>query len=70
MCNTAFTTDAERNTHKEQTHRLYKCQICEEQFTEDQSYIDHIQNVHDGKDREYVICTVCGQTFRTAAQLK
>lgn len=70
ICITPFTTELERNNHKEAFHKVYKCQICDAKFTNDQDYIDHIQNTHAGRDREYVVCTICGQQFRTALQLK
>lgn len=48
---------------------MFKCQICSELFDSETGYIDHIESLHNGKEREYVVCTVCGAQFRTSAQL-
>lgn len=33
-------------------------------------FFDHINGMHDGKDREYFICNQCGKHFRLRNQLK
>lgn len=59
----------DRVSHRETAHKMFKCQICSELFDSETGYIDHIELLHNGKEREYVVCTVCGAQFRTLAQL-
>lgn len=70
LCQEPFINDFLRNTHKEQVHALYQCKNCYQQFTQDSDYVRHIQEMHDGKDREYFVCTDCGNQYRTQVQLK
>jgi hypothetical protein len=70
FCNQRFTTDHERNKHKDENHKFYRCQICEDFFTTDFDYIEHIQTEHNNRDREPLPCHVCGQQFKSVTQLK
>lgn len=68
-CDAQFVSDMDRLSHRETAHKMFKCQICSELFDSETGYIDHIELLHNGKEREYVVCTVCGAQFRTLAQL-
>ncbi|GAB0088979.1 uncharacterized protein DMENIID0001_034480 [Sergentomyia squamirostris] len=70
VCSKPFTTDEDRNNHRNTEHKVYKCQICEERFGTEAEYVAHIVNEHGGKDREPIVCNSCGQMFRSQAQLK
>ncbi|XP_055713631.1 zinc finger protein 665 [Phlebotomus papatasi] len=70
VCNEKFTTDADRVQHRNQEHKVYRCQICEAKFGTEAEYVAHIVNQHGGKDREPVVCSDCGQQFRSSTQLK
>lgn len=43
--------------------------MCHKKFAEESNLTQHME-MHDGKEREFVVCTDCGQTFRQFAQLK
>lgn len=50
--------------------QTFKCLICEEKFSCDADYERHIDEQHNGKDREFVVCTDCGSQFRQPNQLR
>lgn len=50
--------------------QVYKCMICNAKFESEKLFFDHINEMHDGNDREYFICTECGKHFRLKNQLK
>ncbi|XP_059616203.1 uncharacterized protein LOC132261415 [Phlebotomus argentipes] len=70
MCDETFTTDADRAQHRNTEHKVYRCQICEAKYGTEAEYVAHIVNQHGGKDREPVVCSDCGQQFRSTTQLK
>lgn len=69
-CNERFITDAERTIHKENIHQSFKCSICGKVFSSEESFSDHINRQHDGKDRKFVVCADCGAQFRQKNQLR
>lgn len=49
---------------------MFKCLICESKFTSEEEYLKHIDDQHNGRDREYVVCADCGAQFRQPNQLR
>lgn len=50
--------------------QIFKCMICNEKCDSENAFVDHINQLHDGRDREYVTCDDCGAQFRQKNQLK
>lgn len=50
--------------------QIFKCLICNEKCTSEESFLNHINTLHEGRDREYVVCGDCGAQFRQKNQLK
>lgn len=44
--------------------------ICHEKSNSENAFVDHINRLHNGRDREYVICDDCGAQFRQKNQLR
>lgn len=44
--------------------------ICHEKCNSETAFVDHINRLHNGRDREYVMCDDCGAQFRQKNQLK
>lgn len=44
--------------------------ICHEKCNSENAFVDHINRLHNGRDREYVMCDDCGAQFRQKNQLK
>lgn len=44
--------------------------ICNEKCNSEKAFADHINRLHNGRDREYVTCDDCGAQFRQKNQLR
>lgn len=44
--------------------------ICNEKCSSENDFVEHINRLHNGRDREYVVCDDCGAQFRQKNQLK
>lgn len=44
--------------------------ICGEKFTSEIDFFNHIDELHEGRDRKYVSCDDCGAQFRQKNQLR
>ncbi|XP_031617514.1 zinc finger protein 665-like [Contarinia nasturtii] len=69
-CSERFITDAERSIHKEIVHKIFKCLICNAKCSSEEEFLKHINDLHEGRDREYVTCGDCGAQFRQKNQLR
>lgn len=49
---------------------MFKCLICDEICSSEEAFREHIDSLHDGKDRKFVSCADCGAQFRQKNQLK
>lgn len=50
--------------------QIFKCMICNEKCNSEKAFADHINRLHNGRDREYVTCDDCGAQFRQKNQLR
>ncbi|XP_037045927.1 zinc finger protein 665-like [Bradysia coprophila] len=72
ICNTAFDSESDVRTHKENVHTKLSCNSCPATFpmNEEEKLLAHMERMHNGKDRENAICADCGSQFKTQNQLK
>lgn len=72
ICNTAFESESDVRTHKENVHTVMQCHLCPATFptNQEEKLLVHMERVHHGKDRENAICADCGSQFKTQNQLK
>ncbi|KAG4073460.1 hypothetical protein HA402_000684 [Bradysia odoriphaga] len=72
ICNTAFDSETDVRTHKENVHTKLSCNTCPATFpmNEEEKLLEHMERMHNGKDRENAICADCGSQFKTQNQLK
>lgn len=44
--------------------------ICNEKSHSEDAFLEHINRLHNGRDREYFMCDDCGAQFRQKNQLR
>lgn len=69
-CKELFTSDSNFILHKQLVHKQFRCQLCDERFTDAESYNNHIKSATNCKERPDTLCRDCGVQFKSPAQLK
>jgi KRAB domain-containing zinc finger protein len=46
-----------------------KCKFCPSMFETIKEYLSHIETIHQNKNRNYFMCSVCGKQYKTKSEL-
>ncbi|KAK7080689.1 hypothetical protein SK128_013389 [Halocaridina rubra] len=51
VCFRIFATPRTKRVHKKRIHKLYECKTCLHDFKSEPEYTEHVENDHDGKEK-------------------
>lgn len=71
-CPKTWNTKSEIAKHMVDSHVLdqFVCSNCGKVFNTTKKHRDHVRKVHDNKNREPQLCTLCGKTFGDTPSLR